>query len=46
MDKETLTSLLRGEHFNMPERIKRGAWPHPALKLSDLVTRLVKVIES
>jgi hypothetical protein len=46
MDSETLKSLLRGEHLSMPERINRGAWPHPPLKLSDLVVHLSKVIES
>jgi hypothetical protein len=46
MDSETLTLLLRGKHLNMPERIKRGAWPHSALKFSDLVTHLAKVLES
>ena len=46
MDSATLTALLRGEHLDMPERIKRGAWPHSSLKLSDLVTHLAKVLES
>ena len=46
MDYETLTSLLRGEHLNMPERIKRGLWPHPPLKLSDLVAHLSRILES
>src|SRR5260370_9969981 len=46
MDSATLTSLLRGEHLNMPDRIELGVWPHPPLKLSDLVTLLAKVLES
>jgi hypothetical protein len=46
MDSETLTFLLRGGHLNMPERIERGLWPHPPLKFSDVVRRLIKVLES
>ncbi len=46
MDSETLTFLLRGGHLNMPERIKRGLWPHPPLKFSEIVRHLVKVLES
>ena len=46
MDSETLTSLLRGGHLNVPERINRGLWPHPPLKLSEVVAHLAKVLES
>jgi hypothetical protein len=46
MNSETLTILLRGEHLNMPERIKRGLWPHPPLRFSDLVVHLSRVLES
>ena len=30
----------------MPERIERGLWPHPPLKLSDVVRHLARVLES
>jgi hypothetical protein len=46
MDSATLTSLLRGEHLNMPDRIERGVWPHPPINFSDLVTHLVAVLQS
>src|SRR5438105_1843699 len=46
MDSETLTFLLRGGHLNMPERIERGLWPHPPLKLSDVVRHLAQVLKS
>lgn len=46
MDAETLTLLLRGVHLNMPERIRRKAWPHPPLRMSDLVRHLVALIEN
>jgi hypothetical protein len=46
MDSKTLTFLLRGGHLNMPERVERGMWPHPPLKLSDVVRRLASVLES
>jgi hypothetical protein len=46
MDSETLTLLLRGEHLNMAERIERGVWPHPPLKINDLVTHLASVLQA
>jgi hypothetical protein len=46
MDAETLTSLLRGGHFNMPERIERGIWPHPPINLSEVTHHLARVLES
>jgi hypothetical protein len=45
MDADTLTRLLRGEHLSVPERIRRGAWPHPPLRMSELVQRLSEVLE-
>lgn len=46
MDLETLTTLLGGEHLDMPERIKRGLWPHPPLKLSDVIEHLTTILKS
>ena len=46
MDPATLTSLLSGQHLNMPDRIELGLWPHPPLKFSDVVTHLVGVLQS
>jgi len=45
MDSETLTSLLRGHHLSMPDRIARGLWPHPALHLSEITDHLARVLE-
>ncbi len=45
MDSETLTHLLRGGHIDMPERIRRGLWPHPPLRLDDVVRHLVILVE-
>ncbi len=46
MDADTLTFLLRGGHLNMPERIERGLWPHPPIKLADVVRQLVSILET
>jgi hypothetical protein len=46
MDSATLTSLLRGEHLDMATRIERGLWPHPPLKLTDVLAHLVAVLQS
>jgi hypothetical protein len=45
MDPETLTFLLRGEHINMPDRIGRGAWPHPPLHFEEVLTHLAGLLE-
>jgi hypothetical protein len=45
MDEETLTILLRGGHISMPERIARGAWPHPPLTLAEVLSHLTKLIQ-
>jgi hypothetical protein len=44
MDEETLTTLLRGQHINMPERVARGMWPHPPLHLADVLAHLTKLL--
>jgi hypothetical protein len=46
MDSDTLTFLLRGGHLNMTERTERGLWPHPPLKLSEIVRHLAKILQS
>ena len=46
MDPETLTFLLGAGRLSMSDRIERGLWPHPPLKLSELVRHLSGVIES
>ena len=46
MTEEMLTAIVSGVHFNMEERIRRGAWPHPPLRLGDLVAHVAHVIES
>jgi hypothetical protein len=45
VDPEFLTELLAGRHFNMEERVTRGAWPNPPLQLTDLTHHLARVIE-
>jgi hypothetical protein len=44
MDNESLTYLLRGGHYNVPERIARGIWPHPPLQFETLVEHLAQLI--
>src|SRR6266851_437996 len=46
MDSESLTHLLRGGHYNVPERIARGIWPHPPLQFDALVQHLAQIIET
>jgi hypothetical protein len=43
---EMLIALISGAHFSMEERIRQGAWPHPPLRLRDLVAHLARVLES
>lgn len=45
MDDDTLTYLLKGGHINVPDRIKKGIWPHPPLNYEDVLSHLAKVIE-
>jgi hypothetical protein len=45
MDSETLTTLLRGEHINMPDRVARGVWPHAPLNFSEVLDHLSKLLE-
>ena len=37
--------LLGGEHVGMELRIARGMWPHPPLRLADLVARIARELE-
>jgi len=46
MDSETLTTLLRGEHINVPDRIARGLWPHPPIRFDQVLAQLTKLIEA
>jgi len=46
MDAESLTHLLSGGHYSMPERVARGIWPHPPLAFDDLVEHLAQVIQT
>jgi len=46
MDAETLTFLLRGGRISPSERVERGLWPHPPLKLAEVVSVLSRVLES
>jgi hypothetical protein len=39
-----LTDLLAGRHFNIEERVTRGAWPHEPLRFCDLVAHLATVL--
>ena len=45
MDSESLTYLLRGGHYNVPDRVARGIWPHPPLRFDALVKHLAQVIQ-
>ena len=46
MDPESLTYLLGGGHYNVPDRIERGIWPHPPLRFESLVQHLSQVISA
>jgi hypothetical protein len=46
VDADSLTEILSGRHFSMPERISRGLWPHEPMRLGDLVRHLSGVIRS
>lgn len=45
MDPDTMSYLLRGGHISMPERIRRGLWPHPPIKINEVVTHLEEIIK-
>lgn len=45
MDNETLLLLLKGGHLSMPDRIARGAWPHPPLYFAAVANFLAAVLE-
>jgi hypothetical protein len=45
VDRESLVFLLRGGHLSMEERLARGIWPHPPLKMSALVATIAEVLE-
>src|SRR4030067_3677293 len=45
MDPDTMTYLLRGGHIDMPERIRSGLWPHPPIKVKEVLNHLVGVIQ-
>jgi hypothetical protein len=38
--------LLSGGHYDVPERIIRGIWPHPPLRFDDLVEHLSQIIST
>ena len=45
MDSESLDCLLRGGHYNVPDRIARGIWPHAPLRMADLVAHIVSALD-
>lgn len=45
MDTESLDYLLRGGHYNVPDRIARGIWPHAPLKMASLVEHIVSALK-
>jgi hypothetical protein len=44
MDEEMLTTLLRGEHISMQDRIARGLWPHTPLRFSHVLAHLTDLL--
>ncbi len=44
MDEESIDYLLRGGHYNVPDRIARGIWPHSPLKMDDLIAHIVSAL--
>ncbi|HPS37615.1 MAG TPA: hypothetical protein PLL75_07830, partial [Candidatus Omnitrophota bacterium] len=45
MNGDVLTSLLKGAHLDMEERMKQGLWPHPPLKYAEVREHLAAVIQ-
>lgn len=45
MNTETLLTLLKGDHINMDVRIEKKIWPHPPLKMSELVKVIVDYLK-
>jgi hypothetical protein len=45
VDNETLLLLLKGGHLSMPDRIARGARPHPLLYFAAVANFLAAVLE-
>jgi hypothetical protein len=45
IDPTLLERLLRGGHVDMEERISLGAWPHPPLKLDELIDVVASLID-
>jgi hypothetical protein len=45
MDTESLDYLLRGGHYNVPDRIARGIWPHGPLTMADLIDHIVSALK-
>jgi len=46
MDAESLDYLLRGGHYNVPDRIARGIWPHAPLKMASMVEHIVSALKT
>jgi len=46
MDPDSLKFLLSGGHYNVPDRIARGIWPHPPLKFSEVVDFLAEILKN
>jgi hypothetical protein len=46
MDSEVIIYLLKGRHIHMQERQEMGIWPHPPLLFKDLLSELVKYLET
>lgn len=44
MDDKHLIEILSGRHFSMAERFERGIWPHPPLRLGEVVRCLAGVL--
>ena len=42
VERDTLIQILAGRHFNMPERIAMGVWPHPPIRYEEVITVLAE----
>jgi hypothetical protein len=45
MDEETLVVLLRGGRMSAEERVQRGLWPHPPLRMKALEATVARLVE-
>jgi hypothetical protein len=46
MDDDSLTEIVSGRHLNMPERRRRGIWPHPPMQFEAVVCHVAGLVRT